>query len=97
MAHRYAARPRSVVAAQKRIVNHAFEMSVRESLTAEGLAQVVGVPAAVTRVALRRWLVMQDGTGESVFLTKPEPWIQGTAVEMNPADAGPGADSPYRG
>jgi enoyl-CoA hydratase len=39
--------------------------------------------------ALQKWVDMQRaGKSDSVFLTAPEPWIRGEAVDLNaPADA----------
>ncbi len=83
LARRCAARPRRAVAAQKRVVNAAFEISTRQGLTREGLAQMVGVPTANTKAALRGWLEMREPGGDSVFLTDPGPWTEGSAVDLN--------------
>jgi hypothetical protein len=32
---------------------------------------------------LTRWLQWQDPSGDSTFLTDPEPWREGTALDMN--------------
>lgn len=84
LAARYARRPRGTVAAQKAIFNDPDAVGLRESLTREAIAQTVGVPSRTTRAALREWLRRQDPSGDSTFLTDPEPWRTGTAVEMNP-------------
>jgi enoyl-CoA hydratase len=84
LASRYAARPRRAVAAQKQIINQAYHVSARKSLIAEALAQVTGVPTPTTRAALREWVGRQRSDGASVFETDPEPWVEGTAVPMNP-------------
>ncbi|MEU8820059.1 enoyl-CoA hydratase/isomerase family protein [Actinoplanes sp. NPDC048796] len=79
MAARYARRSPAAVAEQKRLINSAYEMSSRASLTREGLAQITGVPTEVTRTLLRTWRSRQEPGGDSVFLTDPQPWVDGTA------------------
>ncbi len=80
----YARRPRDVVAAQKALFNDAVPMS--ESLTREAIDQTVGLPSPSTRAALALWLRMQDPSGDSTFLTDPEPWRDGTALDLNTVD-----------
>jgi enoyl-CoA hydratase len=92
LAQRYARRPRSRVASQKRLINRSYEATAAQTITAEGVSQMTGMPTAVTRAALRRWVEMQRADGESVFLTDPRPWADGTALDLNPArDPGPAA------
>ncbi|WP_158550773.1 enoyl-CoA hydratase/isomerase family protein [Geodermatophilus sp. TF02-6] len=81
LAARYARRPRATVAAQKAIVNDGVPLS--ESLTREAIFQTVGLSSPTTRGALTRWLQEQDPSGDSTFLTDPEPWRTGTALDMN--------------
>ncbi|MEV0623699.1 enoyl-CoA hydratase/isomerase family protein [Nonomuraea sp. NPDC050404] len=84
MAERYARRPRKAVALQKRIFNDACSASARASLTQEAVTALMSMSSPVTQAAMRRWAQMQDGTdGDSVFLTEPEPWTEGTALDMN--------------
>ena len=78
-AARYARRPAGALAQQKRIINSAYDVGLRTSLTAEGVAQMTGVPTGSTRALLRTWVSMQGPDGDSVFLTDPEPWSEGTA------------------
>ncbi|MBB2940565.1 enoyl-CoA hydratase/carnithine racemase [Actinoplanes lutulentus] len=82
-AARYARRPSSAVAAQKRIINQAYTLGARAVLKREGIAQLTGVPTPGTRAALRRWLAMRQPDGDSVFLTSPGPWRDGTAVDFH--------------
>ena len=82
-AARYARRSGRALAAQKRIINNAYDVGLRQGLTAEGVAQMTGVPTPGTRALLTRWLEMQAPDGESVFLTHPEPWADGTALELH--------------
>jgi enoyl-CoA hydratase len=90
MAERYARRPRKAVALQKRIFNDAHSTSARASLTQEATATLMSMSSPTTQAAMRRWLQMQEGTnGDSVFLTQPEPWTEGTALDMNVPVHGP--------
>ncbi|MFI5842602.1 enoyl-CoA hydratase/isomerase family protein [Catenuloplanes sp. NPDC051500] len=89
LAQRYARRPRGRVASQKRLINRAYETTAGQTLTGEGVSQMTGMPTPVTRAALRRWVEMQRPDGESVFLTDPGPWADGTALELNPPAAYP--------
>ena len=82
LAARYARRPRPTVAAQKAIFNDAVSLS--ESLTREAILQTVGLSSSTTRAALTSWLRRQGPSGDSTFLTDPEPWRNGTALDMNP-------------
>ncbi len=79
-AARFARRPRTVVAAQKRVLHDPDRDATTASLAREAAAQVRGLPAAT--VALRRWRELQDSSGESTFLTDPGPWEDGTAVDL---------------
>jgi enoyl-CoA hydratase len=81
LAVRYARRPRAVVAAQKAVFNDTVSLS--ESLTREAILQIVGLSSPATRAALTCWLQRQDPSGDSTFLTDPEPWREGTALDMN--------------
>jgi enoyl-CoA hydratase len=83
LATRCAARPRSTFAAQKDIINRAYEVPVRTSLGWEGVAQITGMSTLTTRTALREWRRMQGADHASVFETDGKPWIEGTAVDMN--------------
>jgi len=83
-AARYARRPRKMIAAQKQILNNPGAVSSAESLIREAISQAVGISSPATRAALRRWLQLQDPSGDSTFLTHPEPLRDGTAVDMNP-------------
>ncbi|WP_155347884.1 enoyl-CoA hydratase/isomerase family protein [Acrocarpospora pleiomorpha] len=90
MAERYASRPRKMVARQKRIFNDAYSVSARASLNQEAVAALTNLSSPTTQAAMRRWVQMQEGTdGDSVFLTQPEPWIEGTALDMNVTVRGP--------
>ncbi|MFF5113713.1 enoyl-CoA hydratase/isomerase family protein [Streptosporangium sp. NPDC000509] len=90
MAERYARRPRKAVALQKRIFNDAPSLSARASLNQEAVAALMSMSSPVTQAAMRRWVRMQEGTdGDSVFLTRPEPWTEGTALDMNVPAHGP--------
>ena len=93
MAARYALRLRAVVGAQKAIFND--DLSLPESLTQEAIAQAVGLGTPATRAARARWIQLQDPSGDSTFLTDPEPFYDGTALDLNasattPALAGRG-------
>ena len=81
LAARYARRPRAVLGAQKAIFNVPVPLS--ESLTREAIAQAVGLGTPATRAALPRWLQLQDPSGDSTFLTDPEPFYDGTALDLN--------------
>lgn len=80
----YARRPRDVIGAQKALFNDAVPLS--ESLTREAIDQAVGVTSPSTRAALALWLRMQDPSGDSTFLTDPEPFRNGTALDLNADD-----------
>lgn len=80
----YARRPRDVIGAQKALFNDAVPLS--ESLTREAIEQAVGVTSPSTRAALALWLRMQDPSGDSTFLTDPEPFRNGTALDLNADD-----------
>jgi enoyl-CoA hydratase/carnithine racemase len=67
-----------------------------ESLTREAVAQVVGLSSPTTRAALACWLDRQDPSGDSTFLTDPQPWRDGTALDMNPTRAARGRVGPRR-
>ena len=77
----YARRPRAVVGAQKALFNTTVPLS--ESLIRETIDQTVGLPSSSTRAALTRWLQLQDPSGDSTFLTDPEPFRDGTALDLN--------------
>ena len=81
VAARYASRPRKVVGAQKPIFNDF--VSLAESMTREAIAQAVGLGTFTTRAALTRWIQLQDPSGDSTFLTDPEPFYDGTALDLN--------------
>ncbi|MEU8378645.1 enoyl-CoA hydratase/isomerase family protein [Streptosporangium sp. NPDC048865] len=84
MAERYARRPRRAVALQKRILNDAPYLSARASLAQEAVAALTSMSSPATRAAMRQWVRTQEDTGgDSVFLTRPEPWTEGTALDMN--------------
>jgi enoyl-CoA hydratase len=85
LAARYARRPRPVVAAQKAVFNDT--VTLPESLTREAVLQIVGLSSPTTRAALTCWLRDQDPSGDSTFLTDPEPLRDGTALDMNGAGA----------
>ena len=87
LAARYARRPRAVVAAQKAVVNDGVALS--ESLTREAVLQLVGLSSPTTRATLRCWLQGQDPSGDSTFLTDPEPFRNGTALDMNADERAP--------
>lgn len=83
MAARYAARPRRAVARQKRILND-VHVPPRAGLAREAVAALVSMSSPTTQAAMRRWVRMQqEAGGESAFLTRPEPWIEGTAFDLN--------------
>jgi enoyl-CoA hydratase len=82
---RYARRNRDAIAAQKRIFNEDLSLPPAQSLRREGAANVAGIVSGPAPRALRAWVEMQQrGGGESVFLTDPEPWVRGEAVDLNP-------------
>ncbi|MBB5137471.1 enoyl-CoA hydratase/carnithine racemase [Thermocatellispora tengchongensis] len=90
MAERYARRPRKTVALQKRIFNDAHAASARASLSQEAAAALTSMMSPASQAAMRQWVRMQEGTdGDSVFLTRPEPWTEGTALDMNVPTGGP--------
>ncbi|CAN5456406.1 hypothetical protein BH11ACT7_BH11ACT7_38030 [soil metagenome] len=80
----YARRNRDTVAAQKQIFNTQHALSPVDSLCREGAMSASSASAAPAAAALREWVNMQleDG-GDSVFLTRPEPWVDGAAVALN--------------
>lgn len=82
MAARYALRPRAVVGAQKPIFNDPVSLS--DSLSREAIEQAVGLGTRSTRAALKRWIQLQDSSGDSTFLTDPQPFYDGTALDLNP-------------
>lgn len=85
MAQRYAARPRGHVAAQKRIFNESHSWTSEFSLTQEAGTQMASASSPLFRRTVRRWLEMRAKTdGDTVFITQPQPWIDGNALEMNP-------------
>lgn len=84
-ARRYASRPRGQVAAQKRIFNESQSWTPKHSLAREAGTQMASVSSPLFRRAVRRWLQMRGTTdGDTVFLTRPQPWLDGTATDMNP-------------
>jgi enoyl-CoA hydratase len=84
-AARYATRPRPVVAAQKRVFYEYALLPPAESLLREGATNSAGIVNGVAPVALSAWVTSQDRHGgESVFLADPQPWVDGTAVDLNP-------------
>lgn len=87
-AHRYSRRPRATVAAQKRLLLDANHLTAAESLRREGAAQLVGIGGRPTQAALRRWheMYLAEGNGDSVFVTDPQPWLDGTAVDFAELD-----------
>jgi hypothetical protein len=55
-----------------------------DALRAEGVANVAGVLGGPAPRALRAWVEMQRKPGgDSVVLTNPEPWSDGTAIALN--------------
>ena len=81
---RYARRNRDNVAVQKRIFNEDYLLPPAESLRREAVANAAGILSGPAPHALRAWIDMQQkGTGDSVFLTDLEPWIQGNVVDLN--------------
>ncbi|GAA0242456.1 enoyl-CoA hydratase/isomerase family protein [Cryptosporangium japonicum] len=93
LAARYARRSPAAVAAQKRIINAAYDVGLRAGLRAEGVAQMTNVPTASTRALLRTWLSMQREDGASVFRTDPEPWAEGTAGAVAQTSLTPARDA----
>lgn len=84
MAHRYATRNRSTIAAQKRIFNEYAYLPPASSLRNESAANAAGILSGPARAALRAWVDMQSKCdGDSVFLHDLEPWAAGTVVGMN--------------
>ncbi|MBK1787551.1 enoyl-CoA hydratase/isomerase family protein [Prauserella cavernicola] len=81
-ATRYARRPREVVAVQKRIFHDVDRDTAARGLLRESIAQSIGLGRMRTRAALRRWLRLQDASGDSTFLTDPRPWAEGTAADL---------------
>jgi len=88
LAARYARRNRDTIAAQKRIFNENITLSPAESLRREGALSASAILSGPVPLALQKWVEIQGaGDGDSVFLTHPEPWTRGEAVELNsPAD-----------
>lgn len=88
MARRYAARPRGQVAAQKRIFNESHSWTVEDSLLREAATQMASATSPLFRDTVRCWLESRDHTaGDTVFLTDPAPWINGTALDLNSPSA----------
>jgi len=86
LAARYARRNRDTIAAQKRIFNENLTLSPAESLRREGALSASAIMSGPVPQALQKWVDMQDaGDGDSVFLTQPEPWMRGDAIELNSA------------
>lgn len=84
MAHRYAARNRETVAAQKRIFNEYAYLPPAVSFRNEGAANAAGILGGPARKALRAWIDMQeDCDGDSVFLRNLSPWTDGAVVDLN--------------
>lgn len=84
LAHRYAARNRTVVANQKRIFHEHATLSPADALRAEGAVNATNAVTGVAPRALRAWVQMQqDGDGDSVFFSDLEPWRLGEAVDLN--------------
>ena len=80
----YGSRNRDTVAAQKRIFNEHHALSPAASLRREGAMSASSANAAEAATALREWVDMQHHNGgDSVFLTRPEPWVKGEAVCLN--------------
>jgi enoyl-CoA hydratase len=80
----YARRNRDTVAAQKKIFNENLVLNPAESLRRESAANVSGILSGPAPQAMQKWLDTQrEGTGESVFLTERQPWIQGEPVQLN--------------
>jgi enoyl-CoA hydratase len=96
LATRYSSRPAGHVKAQKRILNESNSWSVKQSLAREAGTQMAAASSRLFRRTVRRWLEMREETldrstgdevGESVFLTNPQSWIDGSAIDMNASDA----------
>lgn len=88
LAARYATRNRDTIAAQKRVFNEYALLAPADSLRAEGAANAAGVVSGPAPGALRAWVAQQQqGDGDSVFLTGPEPWAEGRVVDLNAATA----------
>jgi enoyl-CoA hydratase len=85
LGERYAQRNRNNIAVQKRIFNEDYLLPPAESLRREAAANVAGILSGPAPYALRSWVDMQQqkGTGDSVFLTDLEPWMQGSVVDLN--------------
>lgn len=84
LAARYATRNRNVVAAQKRIFNEDALLSAPDSLLWEGAANASGILSGPASEALAAWVETQERTGgDSVFLTNPDAWVRGAAVDLN--------------
>jgi enoyl-CoA hydratase len=80
----YGSRNRDTVAAQKRIFNEYHALPPAASLRREGAMSASSANAAAAAAALREWVDMQHHNGgDSVFLTRPEPWVKGEAVCLN--------------
>ncbi|WP_396919330.1 enoyl-CoA hydratase/isomerase family protein [Mycolicibacterium sp.] len=85
---RYAKRNRDTVAVQKRIFNEDYLLSPAESLRRESAANVAGILSGSAPHAMSAWVDMQQkGTGDSVFLTDLECWVQGDVVDLNASGA----------
>lgn len=80
----YARRNRDTVAAQKRIFHEHLSLTPAESLRREAATSASAMTADPAARALQKWVDMQtEDVGDSVFLTRPEPWIRGEAVDLN--------------
>ena len=81
---RYARRNRETIAAQKKIFNGSLHLSPAESLRTEGASNASAILSGPAPKALRKWLDMQhEHDGDSVFLTDPQPWLRGEAVDLS--------------
>jgi enoyl-CoA hydratase len=87
---RYARRNRDTIAAQKKVFNDNLVLARAESLRRESVANVSTILSGPAPQAPQKWLEMQgESDGESVFLTKLEPRIQGGVVQLNEEEVYP--------
>lgn len=91
-AARYASRPRDQVQRQKQIFNDSHARTTGHSLTHEAGAQLASASSTLFRRTVRHWLTMRGDPADTLFLTQPEPWINGTAIDLNPTDHAAGAE-----